>query len=176
MLQPAVLAEGDGPVGSVVADRGGDLEAARQLGVDGDFGSGFEPSGELRFHALFGVAVGEHPVLHAFADPDGVGFVAPTRVCEDGGIVFALDPVVADVVHDHRSLLLDDKPAHLGDELLRVVLEICTPFDISLLLVEVYFSALHFLIKSLFAPTPSICRRLNNIAIGCHNFISKISR
>ena len=70
MLQPAVLAEGDGPVGSVVADRGGDLEAARQLGVDGDFGSGFEPSGELRFHALFGVAVGEHPVLHAFADPD----------------------------------------------------------------------------------------------------------
>ena len=54
------------------------MEAARQLGVDGDFGSGFEPSGELRFHALFGVAVGEHPVLHAFADPDGVGFVAPT--------------------------------------------------------------------------------------------------
>ena len=67
VLQPAIFTEGDDPVGSVVTDRRGDPEAARQLGVDGDFGCGFEPSRELRFHALSGVAVGEHPVLHAFA-------------------------------------------------------------------------------------------------------------
>lgn len=123
VLQTTVLTEGDRPVGRVVADRRGDLEAARQLGVDRDFGSGFEPSGELRLHTLPGISVGEHPVLHAFADPDGVGLVAPARVDEDGGIVFALDPVVADVVHDHRGLLLDDQTADLGDELLRVVPE-----------------------------------------------------
>ena len=64
VLETAVVAEGHGPVGGVVAYRGRDLETAGKFRIHRDFRRVVEVLGEIAFDP----AIGEHPVLHTHLD------------------------------------------------------------------------------------------------------------
>ena len=120
VLETTVIAESHGPVGGIVAYRSRNLESTRQFRVHRDLRRAVEVPGEIAFC----FAVGEHPVLHALGRLISLGLITIVAArSEDARIVFAFDPVVADMVNDHVRFLLDDQTADPRDELLRIVTE-----------------------------------------------------
>ena len=112
------LREGDGPVGVVVADRGRDEEAARQLGVDRDLGAGVQFGDEVTLDLGVGDDVVVDVLLELLAR---LGEVLRRLVLrEDRRVEAVLERVVRQVLDDDRGLLLVDQPSGFGDELLGV--------------------------------------------------------
>ena len=86
MLETAVVAEGHGPVGGVVAYRGRNLESTRQFRIHRDFRRVIEVLGEIAFDP----AIGEHPVLHALGRLIAFGLITIVAALgEDARIVSA---------------------------------------------------------------------------------------
>ena len=113
VLEAAVVAEGHGPVGGVVAHRSRDLESTRQFRIHRDFRRVIEVLGEIAFDP----AIGEHPVLHALRRLIAFGLITIVAALgEDARIVSAFDPVVADMVNDHVRLLLNNQTADPRDD------------------------------------------------------------
>ena len=91
------------PVGGIVADRSGDVEAFGQLGIDADFIGCIQILGKTPLYAFFRITVGEDIVLYVLS-----GLVRLVKTClfflcrKDRAVIFTLDLVVGDVFHDHR--------------------------------------------------------------------------
>ena len=106
--------EGDGPVGRIIAHRRGNLERARQLGVDRCLGGGVHVLGKLALT----IGIGEHEALDVLFRLVRLARVVRHALGEDRSVVATIYLVVADVLDDHRSLLGNDKLRRLFNELL----------------------------------------------------------
>lgn len=116
--------ESDCPVRRIVAHRRRNLEGSRQLGIDTHLVCCVQILSKLSFNALVGRAVREHIVLNGFLCKESL--IKALRCLfsrEDGAVIFALNGIVENMLHDHCGFLFVDESDDLCDELLRVIPE-----------------------------------------------------
>ena len=123
MLDGAFV-ECDCPVRRIVAYRRGNLEGSGQLGVDTNFLRSIQIFGKLTLNALVGRAIGKHIVLNCLLGKKRLIKALGGLFCrKDRAVVFSLNGIVGDMLHNHSGLLLIDQPDHFRNKLFRVVLE-----------------------------------------------------
>lgn len=116
--------ECDCPVRRIVAYRRGNLEGSGQLSVDTNFLRSIQIFGKLTLNTFFGRAISKHIVLNCLLGKKRLIKALGSLFCrKDRAVVFSLNGIVGDMLHNHSGLLLIDQPDHFRNKLFRVVLE-----------------------------------------------------
>ena len=97
------------------------MKSPRKFCIDANLIGCIQVLCKSAFNALFRIAIGKHIVLDVLCRLERLVNACRVFLCrEDCAVIFTLNLVVGDMLHDHCCFLFVDKANDLGDKFFRV--------------------------------------------------------
>ena len=123
--------ESDSPVRRIIADGSRYLKCSRKFCVNTYFFRCIQIFCKSSFNTLFSRTIRKHIILNCFFCKERL--IKALRVffgCKDCAIVFSFNSIVRNMIYNHCSFLLIDKPDNLCNKFFRIISKHIEFFDI----------------------------------------------